>query len=90
MTTITTDDRADTRYMRSLRIEATYGAVPWACPETVAVEWTEPEAMPTATEINVAIAQLAAVPALARIDGEPRVPDGKPIIVTTNPTGGRR
>jgi len=89
MTTITTDDRADTRYMRSLRIEATYGAVPWACPETVAVEWTEPDAMPTATDINVAIAQLAAVPALARIDGEAPDAAGMPMRLTT-PSGGYR
>lgn len=60
---------ADWRHMKSLRIEATYGAVPWACPEQVSVEWCEPDAMPSATEINVAIAQLAAVPALAHIDG---------------------
>jgi len=64
----------DDRYMRSVRIEAQYGAVPWACPASVTVEWTEDA--PTVTDINIAIAQLAAVPALARIDSEPRITSG--------------
>jgi hypothetical protein len=75
-----------TTNLRSVRIEAQYGAVPWACPESVAVEWTE--AAPTAFDINLAIAQLAAVPVLARIDGEPRVPDGAE--VTMHTSGGLR
>ena len=75
-------DTGTVRFMRSLRIEATYGAVPWACPESVTIEWYEPETPPTATEINIAIAQLAAVPALARIDGEPRVPDGATVTLS--------
>lgn len=82
MTTVLSD-AAEVRFMKSLRIEATYGAVPWACPESVTVEWCEP---PSATEINVAIAQLAAVPALARIDGEPRVPGA----TVTSLSGGQR
>lgn len=84
MTTVLSEP-TQVRFMRSLRIEATYGAVPWACPEQVSVEWCEPDAMPSAAEINIAIAQLSAVPALARIDGEPRVPQGKPIAVTLDP-----
>jgi len=82
-------DTAEVRYMKSLRIEATYGAVPWACPESVSVEWCEPDQMPTATDINVAIAQLAAVPALARIDGEAPDAAGMPMRLTT-PSGGYR
>lgn len=73
MTTISVLDGAaePVRYMRSVRIEATYGAVPWACPESVSVEWCEPDTMPDGTEINSVIAQLAAVPAAARVGIDP-------------------
>jgi hypothetical protein len=59
---------AYTESFPSVRIVATYPATPWACPETVSVEWANPLKPPSSLDVSSAVAALAAVPSRARID----------------------
>jgi len=52
----------------AVRVVATYPATPWACPESMSVEWNDPCKQPSSLDISSAVAALAAVPTRARPD----------------------